>query len=342
MDAQPSHNEEYNSKRSLQGFRIKKMNTTHDTTSNHTFCSRDSKIAEVVYPILYSIIFIISFTLNSLAIWIFFKIKKTRSFDFYLKNLAMSDLLMTLTYPFKILSKSDLAPWQLTWFACRYSEVIFYLSMYASILFLSLISLDRCLKIVKPFRNSKLHDINRARMFSAGVWLLVLALGVPNSILTNKKATAENVKHCNSLKSPFGKHWHEAVIYICTGVFFIGFLILVVCYIFIMKEILKSKKTFSTATNKNYKMNQNIAWVVAVFFICFVPYHLWRLSFTAGQMHGNFSCSVESVRFHGREFTLFLAACNGSLDPIIYFFMSKSFQETLSYQGRWKDLQQQQ
>ncbi|XP_067850698.1 G-protein coupled receptor 87-like [Heptranchias perlo] len=305
------------------------MNATHNITSNRRLCSRDSWITEVVYPILYSIIFFISFTLNSLAIWIFFKIKKTRSFVFYLKNLIVADLLMTFTFPFKILSDSELLPWQLTWFVCRYSAVVFYLNMYASLLFLSLISLDRCLKIMKPFGNSILHDTNCARIFSAGVWLFMLTLGVPNMILTNKQATPRNVKHCASLKSSLGKHWHQAVVYIGIGIFFAGFMVLIVCYFFIAKEIHKSNKKFKSSIKKNSKTNQNIACVVAVFFICFVPYHLWRAPFTVSQIDSIFNCTVENILFHGKEITQFLAACNGCLDPIIYFFMCKSFRELL-------------
>ncbi|MEQ2171872.1 hypothetical protein GOODEAATRI_015043 [Goodea atripinnis] len=41
--------------------------------------------------------------------------------------------------------------WQLRAFHCRYSAVLFYITMYISILLLGLISLDRYLKIVKPF-----------------------------------------------------------------------------------------------------------------------------------------------------------------------------------------------
>ncbi|XP_067898976.1 G-protein coupled receptor 87-like [Heterodontus francisci] len=299
------------------------------TISNSRLCPRDSRITEVVYPILYSIIFIISCSLNSLAIWIFFNIRKRQSFIFYLKNLAVADLLMTLTFPFKILSDSNLAPWQLTWFVCRYSAVVFYLNMYVSLLFLSLISLERCLKIVKPFRNSKFHHIKCARIFSAGVWLFMLTLGVPNMILTNKMATPTNVKHCASLKGSLGKVWHEAVVYICILMFFTGLLVLLVCYILIAKEIQKSNIKFKTCIKRNSKTSQNIACVVAVFFICFVPYHFWRVPFTISQMDGIFNCTAESILYHGKEITQFLAACNGCLDPIIYFFMCKSFHELL-------------
>uniref|UniRef100_UPI00398F2EC6 G-protein coupled receptor 87-like n=1 Tax=Pristiophorus japonicus TaxID=55135 RepID=UPI00398F2EC6 len=305
------------------------MNTTHNLTSNATLCPRESSITEVVYPILYSLIFVISFMLNSLTIWIFFKIKRTHSFIFYLKNLVGADMLMTLTFPLKILSESDLAPWELTWFVCRFSAVVFYINMYASLMFLSLISLARCLKIVKPFGNYKLHDIMCARIFSAGVWLFMLTLGIPNMILTNKMATASNVKHCISLKSSLGVKWHKAVIYICTGIFFVGLLVLIVCYALISKEIHKSNKKFKSSANKNCKTNQNIASVVAVFFFCFVPYHLCRISFTTSQTDSKINCTAKNILYHGKEITLFLAACNGCLDPIIYFFLCKSFRELL-------------
>uniref|UniRef100_A0A4W3I3I5 G protein-coupled receptor 87 n=1 Tax=Callorhinchus milii TaxID=7868 RepID=A0A4W3I3I5_CALMI len=311
----------------------------NESTSNCTLV--DSNLKQKVFPILYCIAFIVSITLNSLAAWIFFNIKTKRSFTLFLKNLVLADLLMTLTFPFKILSDSELSPWQLTFFVCRYSSVVFYMSMYTSIIFLSLISLDRYLKIVKPFDNSKLHRVSYARKFAAGVWLIMVALVMPNIILTNQEATEKNAVNCTSLKSNLGQMWHVAVSYISITISIASLLILIFCYVSISKEIYNSNKRFKCSTENTRKPQQNILSVVAVFFICFVPYHLCRIPFTASQINLISSCTIKNILWQGKEATLFLSACNGCLDPIIYFYMCNSFNQLLSpntcyaWAGKW-------
>lgn len=123
---------------------------------------------------------------------------------------------MTLAIPVKILSDAGLGTWRLSAFHCRYSAVLFYITMYISIILLGLISLDRYLKIVRPFGKSALQQVRVAQVLSAVVWLVMLSLALPNVILTNQqpKFSGERLK-CTSMKSDFGKHWHGGFNYFC-------------------------------------------------------------------------------------------------------------------------------
>ena len=51
-------------------------------------CVRDTSVTAVVFPILYSILFIAALVLNSLAAWIFFSIPSTSTFVVFLKNVV--------------------------------------------------------------------------------------------------------------------------------------------------------------------------------------------------------------------------------------------------------------
>lgn len=63
-----------------------KMNNTLSNTSIK--CVRDTSVTAVVFPCLYSILFIVALILNSLAAWIFFSIPSTSTFVVYLKNVV--------------------------------------------------------------------------------------------------------------------------------------------------------------------------------------------------------------------------------------------------------------
>nr|XP_006637558.1 PREDICTED: G-protein coupled receptor 87-like [Lepisosteus oculatus]XP_015216117.1 PREDICTED: G-protein coupled receptor 87-like [Lepisosteus oculatus]XP_015216118.1 PREDICTED: G-protein coupled receptor 87-like [Lepisosteus oculatus]XP_015216119.1 PREDICTED: G-protein coupled receptor 87-like [Lepisosteus oculatus] len=303
-----------------------------DSSSNGS-CGNSSSIQSVVFaalfPPLYAIIFIGGLVLNSLAAWIFFQIKNRSSFILYLKNIAVADLVMTLTFPFTIASESGLGPWQLKAFVCRYSAVVFYASMYVSLSFLGLISLDRYLKIVKPFGESKLYNFTFTKFVSMGVWLGMIFLSLPNTILTNKTPTSENAHCCTYLKSDLGLKWHAAVSYINICIFIAVLVILIASYISIYKHVHRSNQQFVCTAKRETKPSQNIYIILVVFSICFVPYHLWRIPFTLSQIDKHFGEVGDAVLMYGKRITLFMSACNVCLDPVIYFLMCKSFTRKL-------------
>ncbi|KAM4894959.1 GPR87 protein, partial [Sylvia borin] len=303
-------------------------NSSSANASSPGHTTRD-EFTTIVLPVLYLLIFLASLLLNGLAVWIFFHIRNKTSFIFYLKNIVVADLLMTLTFPFKIIQDSQLGPWHFNSFLCRYSAVLFYANMYTTIVFLGLISIDRYLKVVKPFGDSRMYSITFTKALSAGVWVVMAFLALPNLILTNAYPTRRNVDDCLKLKSPLGVKWHSAVVYINTCMFVVVLVVLIGCYIAISRYIYKSSKQFISSSSRKRKHNQSIRVVVAVFFTCFLPYHLCRIPFTFSHLDKILDDSAHKILYYCKEMTLFLSACNVCLDPIIYFFMCRSFSRRL-------------
>ncbi|XP_069474488.1 P2Y purinoceptor 12-like [Ambystoma mexicanum] len=300
-------------------------------TINGSVCTRDNYVSQVVFPLLYTVLFFVGIVMNGLAMRIFFQIPSKSNFIIFLKNSVISDLLMIMTFPFKILSDSELAHWSLRAFVCRVTSVIFYSTMYISISFLGLITIDRYQKTVNPFKTSGPGDLLCAKILSAAIWIIIFILSLPNMILTNKKTTVFKVKKCAFLKSEFGLVWHEIVNFICQFIFWINLAIIVVCYILITRELYNSyKKTKSVRKGPRKSVNMKVFIVIAVFFTCFVPFHFARIPYTISQTRDFFfACSSERVLFYLKESTLLLSSSNACLDPFIYFFLCKSFKNSL-------------
>ncbi|KAK5868740.1 hypothetical protein PBY51_009730 [Eleginops maclovinus] len=217
------------------------MNNTLPNTSSK--CDRDTSVTAVVFPCLYSILFIVALILNSLAAWIFFSIPSSSTFVVFLKNVVVADLLMTLTIPLRVLSDAGVGSLHLRAFHCRYSAVLFYITMYISILLLGLISLDRYLKIVRPFGKCALQRVHVGQVLSAAVWVVMLALALPNVILSDQPPHSPGGRlKCTSLKSKAGLLWHEGFNYFCQVVFWGTLALMVVCYTFISKKVYESYK----------------------------------------------------------------------------------------------------
>ncbi|XP_008288210.1 P2Y purinoceptor 12 [Stegastes partitus] len=328
------------------------INTTFSLVSGNyshtnTTCSRDNVLKTVVFPVLYTLLFLVGMLLNSVAVWVFFRIPSRSHFIIYLKNIVVADVIMTFTFPFKVLSDSNWASTGLRIFVCRVSSVLFYLTMYISILFFGLISIDRCRKTLKPFRGTNSARLTRRKVLSGTIWTFLLILCLPNVILTCKTPTSPYFK-CSDLKTEFGLYWHEVVNHVCQVIFWSNLVTVIACYTLITKELYKSySRTKSHSTGGNIsqalsggttrkpqqakrKMNANVFLVLAVFFVCFVPFHFARVPYTMSQTRGVlFDCKLKLFFFQLKESTLFLSSLNSVLDPLIYFFLCKSFRNTL-------------
>ncbi|NXG15632.1 P2Y13 protein, partial [Grallaria varia] len=293
-----------------------------------TPCHRDTTVTHLLFPVLYTLIFLLGLVLNSLACWAFFHIPSTSTFIVYLKSILVCDLIMTLMLPLKILTDSGLGPWQLKALVCRFSAVVFYDTMYISIVLLGLIAFDRFLKIVRPFGKFWVQNLTSAKILTGLVWLFFLVLSLPNMILSNKTATPQSVRKCASLKSYLGLKWHGAVNYICQFIFWTVLILMLLFYIVIAKKVYESYiKTQKKDNKKEKRIKGKVFIIFTVFFICFAPYHFSRVPYTLSQMTGHMDCHLQNQLFVAKESTLWLAATNICMDPLIYMFLCKPFVE---------------
>ncbi|NWX22328.1 P2Y13 protein, partial [Aegotheles bennettii] len=291
-------------------------------------CLRDTTVTHLVFPVLYTLVFLLGLVLNSLALWAFFHISSTSTFIVYLKNILVSDSIMTLTLPLKILTDSGLGPWQLKAFVCRFSAVVFYDTMYISIVLLGLIAFDRFLKIVRPFGKFWVQNLTSAKILAGLVWLFFFVLSVPNMILSNKEATPQSVKKCASLKNYFGLKWHEAVNYICQFIFWTVLILMLLFYIIIAKKVYESYVKTQKKDNKSEQRIKGKVFIIfTVFFLCFAPFHFSRVPYTLSQTTTQMGCRLQNQLFVAKESTLWLAATNVCMDPLIYMFLCKPFVE---------------
>ncbi|CAL8334714.1 unnamed protein product [Boreogadus saida] len=311
---------------------------------NHTneSCSRDNILKAVVFPVLYSVLFLLGGALNALAAWVFFRIPSRSYFIIYLKNIVVADVVMTFTFPFKILSDSGVASVGLRVFVCRVSSVLFYLTMYVSILFFGLISIDRCRKTLWPFRGTNAARLTRRKLLSGAIWGSLLALCIPNVVLTSRTPASPRFK-CSDLKTEAGLRWHEVVNHVCQVIFWVNLVAVVVCYALITKELYVSyyrarnrgaggavATTPGGGKPRKRSVSGNVFLVLAVFFVCFVPFHFARVPYTMSQTRDLlFDCRLKLFFFQLKEITLWLTSLNSLLDPLIYFFLCQSFRTTL-------------
>nr|BAB39342.1 hypohtetical protein [Macaca fascicularis] len=202
--------------------------------------------------------------------------------------------------------------------------------MYVGIVLLGLIAFDRFLKIIRPLRNIFLKKTVFAKTVSVFIWSFFFFISLPNMILSNKEATPSSVKKCASLKGPLGLKWHQIVNNISQFIFWTVFVLMLVFYVVIAKKVYDSyRKSKSKDRKNNKKLEGKVFVVVAVFFVCFAPFHFTRVPYTYSQTNNKTDCRLQNQLFIAKETTLFLAATNICMDPLIYIFLCKKFTEKL-------------
>ncbi|KAL7839336.1 hypothetical protein SRHO_G00259940 [Serrasalmus rhombeus] len=277
------------------------------------FKNQSSALCTDVKCVFYSmgnvIIFILGIAGNSLVIWIAgFKMKKSVIATWYL-SLAVSDFIMCSTLPFGVVQKVT-DEWIFGLFLCKFRYFIKHINMYSSIFILVIISVDRCILVMFPVWARNKRTVRKAAVIIMLAWIVSAALSSPETIfrdIVHKRKT-------KCVRKDINEQSHIAIVS-CQFIFgfVIPFLIIVVCYVLIMRMM---KFNQMTTSKKPFKI---MTMLIAAFLICWLPFHLY--SFLKIHYKGfNF---VEVIKLFG----VILANANSCLNPLLYAFMGRDFKK---------------
>lgn len=109
-------------------------NVTLASGHNKTVCDVlvYQDVAVVLFPIFYTVVFIISLCGNSLVLYVICQRKqKSNSTSVYLVNLALSDTLFTLALPGRIIYYIRHFDWPFGDLLCKMTSLLFFANTYA-------------------------------------------------------------------------------------------------------------------------------------------------------------------------------------------------------------------
>ncbi|XP_051536154.1 probable G-protein coupled receptor 34 [Myxocyprinus asiaticus] len=303
-------------------------------TTNESCQIHDGKILSFL-SIGYIVIFCIGLLCNTVTIYIFFLRRHTdSSMAVYMRHLALADTLLVLCLPLRVYYHNKEGPFYL----CKVVGVFFYINMYASILFLSLISLDRYLKIIKPVWVIHIQKTRWSQMASYTIWVALISGTSP--FFTN-----------NNLKHPCDKfcfHFHSnstlgGAINLTTVVLFLVFYLAFLCF---YVKITNKLRTMSmgnddpNAQSRKKRVIMKTISVPAIFTLCFLPYHAVRIPYVLAQLDVIGDLQSQQLLHILNESTLLLSSVNSCLDPIIYYLLSTAYRKTIlcAIQGKFKSM----
>lgn len=274
-------------------------------------------VYEYVALCLYILVVVLGVPGNGLVVWITaFEMKRSVNTIWFL-NLAVADLLCCLSVPFTIMS-IILRYWPLGLFACKFIPSILLINMYASILLLTMISIDRCALVIKPVWCQNNRTLKKAYVACAVTWILAIILSSPSLILRNI-GEFYGKEICIQDSHVFGHNNRQRIenfiaIFRLFMSFIIPFLVIVTCYSILMNRV-KSRFTQNTKTMKV------VLVVIIGFFVCWLPYHVAGLILA---LHVNTSEIYQST-IKSDPIFIAIAFVNSCINPIIYVLVGQDF-----------------
>uniref|UniRef100_A0A669DGA5 P2Y purinoceptor 14 n=1 Tax=Oreochromis niloticus TaxID=8128 RepID=A0A669DGA5_ORENI len=239
----------------------------------------------------------------------------------YLKNLTAADFLLCLCLPLRITHYAS-SSGILHRLHCSFGATSLYLNMYTSILFMAYIAVNRYLKIVHPSGTHVLQTVRSAHIVSMVTWVFLLTLTITYNIMffiTHKPLTSYP-GYCGDFFSTSFSVLHKTFQISCTIIFLSVFICLVFFYYSTSRRVLQAQQTQLASSEKLVKSRRNMLVLVSIFCVCFVPYHLVRVPYAF-----LWKSSVGRLLYYLKEVATMVSVFNVCLDPLVYFFLCKTF-----------------
>lgn len=263
--------------------------------------------------ILLSVALAVGLPGNSFVVWSILKRMKTRSVTALLVlNLALADLAVLLTAPFFLHFLAQ-GTWSFGLAGCRLCHYVCGVSMYASVLLITAMSLDRSLAVARPFVSQKLRTKAMALRVLAGIWVVSFLLATPVLVYRTVVALKTNMSLCYP-KYPSKEHEAFHLIFEALTGFLLPFLAVVASYSDIGRRLQARRFRRSRRTGRL------VVLIILAFAAFWLPYHVVNLAEAARALAGQASGSglVGQRLKLARSVLIALAFLSSSVNPVLY------------------------
>lgn len=201
------------------------------------------------------------------------------------------------------------------------NSFIALLNMFASVFFLTFISLDRYIRLVHPVFSYKYRTIKNTLILSVIIWMSAAVIGGPALYFRDTATALNNVTICYN---NFHVHDRELILLrhhiliwvrLAFGYLF-PLLTMVICYSLLIVKV--KRRTVLTSS----RLFWTIVAVVVAFFLCWTPYHI----FSIVELSAHHDENLHDLLQDGIPLSTGLAFINSCLNPILYVLISKKFQ----------------
>ncbi|XP_049905463.1 chemerin-like receptor 2 [Epinephelus moara] len=285
---------------------------------------RQRETMHIISVVIYIISFVLGLIGNGTVIWVTaFKSKKTVN-SIWLLNLAMADFVFVLFLPFYIDYILRDFHWDFGVFMCKINSFVSVMNMYASVLFLMVLSIDRYVSLVHLNWSQRYRTTERAWYVCCCIWALAAITSCPALIFRDTMRLHDKVVCFNNFHTQDGHTAatrHITIVVIRTTV---GFLLpfTAICVTGILLTI---KVNQSRGSVRLSSFSKTVSAVILAFFLCWAPFHTFSLMELS--MHS--SMYLHSILKAGFPLANSLGFFNSCINPLLYMLLGKKVRHIL-------------
>lgn len=236
-----------------------------------------------------------------------------------LLNLVISCLLFMSSLPLQAIYL-QLSDWVFGIVMCKIYGCLYFLGLYSSVLFLTLLTFDRHLAVVYSLSASRLRSRRYAVISCLVVWLVSMLACLNHLLLHTTFVHYDNKTYCdeNPLDLPHldEKLLQSIMFYKQIFLFLLLPLVVIVyCYVRIAITVIYSRLA------SKFKTVRLIFVIVVLFFICWTPFNMVELL-----RDTDTSCEGQERWGYATHVTRNLASLYFCVCPIFYTFVGRKFQ----------------
>ncbi|XP_077077588.1 chemerin-like receptor 2 [Siphateles boraxobius] len=271
----------------------------------------------IISVIIYSLAFTLGVIGNGLVIWVTALKSKRTVNSVWLQNLAIADFVFVLFLPFSIDYVLRDFHWLFGKTMCKLNSFVCTMNMYASVLFLTVLSLDRYISLVHLNWSERYRSVRRAWWVCALIWIISCCLSGPALIFRDViqhdgKIVCFNNFHNESMHMVVVRH--IALVSLRTTVgFLLPFATITVSGVLLAVKMRQSDSLRLTS------FSRTVSAVILAFFLCWVPFHTFSLM----ELSMHHSTYLHSVLMVGFPLATSLAFFNSCVNPILYVLLTK-------------------
>ncbi|XP_062848918.1 G-protein coupled receptor 15 [Trichomycterus rosablanca] len=300
------------------------------TSTNYTSASVDEQLlfkSDIYLPMLYFMIFFAGSTGNLFVIMVIGKRPKRsgRLVDTFVLNLALADLIFVFTLPLWAVSAGQHNQWHFGSWLCKISSYIITVNRFSNIFFLTCMSIDRYLAIVRLMDSHVLRKSKCIHLTCAVIWGVSLVLGTPTLIYRRLK-TYQNAPVCvDDLTSSF----YQGMILLTSSLtFVVPVMIIVMCY---GSMLVTLQRHCNTAGNTRAKARRRqslkiVFTIILAFLVSWLPYNVFKSIQVIAKI-SDLDLHEDTQKYLARGLILSscLAFLNSCVNPFIYLFLDSHF-----------------
>ena len=288
----------------------------------------------------------------------------------YLFNLVVADALFLMFLPLWACYSLNQMVWNFGSFMCKLTGAVTKLNMFASVFFLTAMSIDRWMAVVRATKPNRFRKQAVSQIICLAIWFVSLVFSIPdviyrnlrpklnfyhrvnitsdrnNSLVVIEEAASavtpilsiplstqrEQMSCVFSVPQNFSAIMSNEVFMGLLDFFrtLIGYILPLITICACYISIVLTVRRKVQGVKKQSRVAKLATFIITAFFICWTPYHFLNL-YSAFFGWWKLGPADPTIFHTFMPYFIFLGYANSAINPILYSFTSTKFQESAKY-----------